>query len=160
MSPRDPRYGRGVDRSGSFLGLSALLTGFGQVTLVGTGVADTYLQTLEAVLPGAVLDELLAAYERLPDGDGREEAAAAILEDATLGPVARNLIVLWYCGSWSALPKEWRDAHGASPLDTDRVVSGEGYITGLQWLAAGAHAVGARQEGFGSWALAPREASA
>lgn len=150
-----------MDRAGSFLGLSAFLTGFGRVTLVGTGVADTYLQTLEEVLPGDVLDELLAAYERLPDGDGGEEAAAAtILEDATLGPVARNLIVLWYTGSWTALPDEWRDAHGASPLDTDRVVSGDAYITGLQWLAAGAHAVGARQEGFGSWALAPREASA
>jgi hypothetical protein len=39
------------ERLQSFLELSALLTGFGRVALLGTGVADTYHSTLEAVLP-------------------------------------------------------------------------------------------------------------
>jgi hypothetical protein len=144
------------DRSDVFLELSALLTGFSRVQLLGTGVADEYLQTLEATLPGEVLDGLLDSYERLPAGDQREAALASeILGDSKFGPVARNLILLWYCGSWTALPEDWREAHGTSPLDTDRVISAASYVAGLQWTAAGAHPVGARQQGFGAWALPP-----
>jgi hypothetical protein len=145
-----------AERGGLFLDLSALLTGFDRVQLLGTGVADSYLQTLEDVVPDAVLSDLFAAYEALPT-DGARDAAVArdILGDPTLGPVAENLIILWYCGSWTALPDDWRGAHGSSPLDTDRVISPEAYVAGLQWTAAGAHAMGARQQGFGAWALEP-----
>jgi hypothetical protein len=145
-----------TDRSQQFLELSALLTGFGRVQLLGTGVADDYLRTLEETLPADVLGALFAAYERLPAGDQREAAVSTeILDDPKLGPVARNLIILWYCGGWTALPEDWRKTYGASPLDTDRVISAESYVAGLQWVAAGAHPVGARQQGFGAWAVAP-----
>jgi hypothetical protein len=144
------------ERADAFLDLSALLTGFDRVQLLGTGVAQSYLQTLDAVLPEDVVSDLFAAYEALPSDDGREAAVAReILGDARLGPVAQNLIILWYCGTWTALPDDWRGAHGSSPLDTDRVISPEAYVAGLQWVAAGAHAVGARQQGFGAWAVAP-----
>lgn len=142
-------------RSDAFLDASALLTGFDRVRLAGTGVADEYLRTLEEVLPDGMLDDLLAAFEQLPAGDGGEAGIAAILADPALGPVARNVILLWYCGTWNALPDDWRAAHGASPLDTNRVVSAESYVAGLQWAAAGAHPMGARQQGFGAWALPP-----
>jgi hypothetical protein len=144
------------DRADVFLGLSALLTGFDHVQLLGTGMTDSYLQTLEDVLPEDVLTDLLRAYEALPADGGREAAVASdILGDRRLGPVAQNLILLWYCGAWTALPDDWRAAHGSSPLDADRVISPEAYVAGLQWVAAGAHAIGARQQGFGAWALAP-----
>ena len=144
------------DRSDLFLGLSALLTGFSRVQLLGTGVADEYLRTLRETLPADVLDGLLDTYERLPAGDQREAAISSeILGDSRLGPVARNLILLWYCGSWTALPDDWRRTYGTSALDTDRVISAASYVAGLQWVAAGAHPVGARQQGFGAWALAP-----
>jgi hypothetical protein len=144
------------ERSELFLDLSAVLTGFDRVRLLGTGVADQYLSTLAEVVPGRVLDDLLDAYRRLPAGEQREAALVSeILENPTLGPVARNLIVLWYCGIWKTLPDDWRQVHGASALDADRVVSPEAYVAGLQWVAAGAHPMGARQQGFGSWALAP-----
>jgi hypothetical protein len=61
-----------------------------------------------------------------------------VLADPTLGPVARDLIVLWYCGSWRG-----------------EVVSPEAYVAGLQWVAAGAHPIGARPQGFGAWSLSP-----
>jgi hypothetical protein len=139
-----------------FVDLSALLTGFDRVHLRGTGVADSYLKTLEDVLPEDVLSDLFAAYQALPSDDGREAAVArGIVGDPRLGPVAQNLIILWYCGAWTALPDDWRDAHGTSPADTDRVISPEAYVAGLQWAAAGAHAMGARQQGFGAWAVAP-----
>jgi hypothetical protein len=129
-----------------FLALSVGLTGFNRVELLATGMADTYLRTLEEVLPAGMLDSLL---ER---GEGSVDE---LLADADLGPVARNLILLWYRGTWTPLPDEWRAAHGASPLDVNRVVTPDAYVAGLQWAAASAHPVGARAQGFGAWAVPP-----
>lgn len=139
-----------------FVEMSALLTGFQTGHLLGTGMAESYLRTIDAAVPREVVDELLDAFWRLPGGAAREAAAGpAILGDRKLGPVARALILLWYQGAWTALPAQWRSAYGASPLDTDRVVSAEAYQAGLQWDAAGAHPAGARQQGFGAWASPP-----
>jgi hypothetical protein len=143
------------ERSGQFLQLSAGLTGFGRVQLLGTGMADEYLRTLEELLPAGVLDELLAAYDRAEDGGGEAAVASEILSDPKFGPIARNVILLWYCGTWTELPEAWRSAYGTSPLDTNRVVSAAAYQGGLQWVVAGAHPIGARPQGYGAWAVAP-----
>ncbi|MFC5353965.1 hypothetical protein [Azospirillum himalayense] len=148
-------------RLDGFVGLSALLTGFDAVQLLGTGLAAEYLAVLDAVLPEDVVGDLMSAYRQLPRGPERERTAQAeILGAPRLGPVARNLIVLWYCGTWTQLPAAWRAAFGASPLDTSRVVSSAAYQAGLQWLAAGAHAAGANPQGYGAWALGPKGARA
>jgi hypothetical protein len=148
------------ERTEQFLGLSAVLTGFNRMQLLGTAMTGIYLDTLEAILPAGVVDELLAAYRKLPEGPGREAAVeATILNDPKLGPVARNLIVLWYCGAWTALPDAWRTAYGASPLDTSRVLSADSYLAGLQWVVAGAHPAGSQQQGFGAWSMAPERSS-
>ncbi len=146
-------------RTELFLGLSELLTGFGRVQLLGTGMTGDYLAALDEILPTGVLDELLTAYEGLPAEGDREAAAAAILDDPKLGPVARNVILLWYSGAWTALPDQWRQAYGASPKDTTHVLSADSYQAGLQWVAAGAHPAGSQQQGFGAWALAPEGSS-
>jgi hypothetical protein len=161
MSRAEPAPGR-LDR---FVALSALLTGYGPVHLLGTGMAEAYLAATDAALPDGVLDELLDAYQPLPAGSGAAgqaggadpEAAAGqvILGNEKLGPVGRTLILLWYRGAWTALPDAWRAAHGASPHDTDHVVSAQAYQAGLQWAAAGAHPAGARQQGYGAWASPP-----
>jgi hypothetical protein len=148
-----------------FVALSAMLTGFAPRHLLGTGMAGTYLRAADAALPAGVLDELLDAFGHLPPGPAQPggpslsggpgpEAAAghAILGDAMLGPVARTVIILWYCGTWTALAQDWRSAYGASPQDTDHVVSAEAYQAGLQWDAAAARPAGARQQGYGGWA--------
>jgi hypothetical protein len=146
-------------RAGQFADLSALLTGFGRIQLLGTGMVGSYLHAVDAALPEGVLDELLDAFGRLPPGAGREAAVfSAILGDPKLGPVARNLIVVWYCGTWTAMPDAWRSAYGTSPLDTDRVLSPGAYQAGLQWVAAGAHPAGALQQGYGAWSAAPQAA--
>src|SRR5215469_10592973 len=107
--PEDPSTGR----AGQFVDLSALLTGFGRFQLLGTGMVGTYLRAIDAVLPEGVLDELLGAFGSLPwapgadrtDGAARQAAVtSSILDDPKLGPVARNLILVWYCGTWTALP--------------------------------------------------------
>ena len=143
-------------RFDEFLALSASLTGFSRLTLLGTGVAEQYLRTVDEVLPPGFMDTLLAAHRRLPSGEGCGPGLVAqLLEHPELGPVARNLIVLWYCGTWRQLPDAFRAAHGASPLDTTRVVSAAAYLAGLQWTVAGAHPAGGMQQGFASWAMPP-----
>jgi hypothetical protein len=147
-----------MSRADLFVEMSVLLTGFGRVELLGTGLAEDYLTAADGALPDGVLDELLDAFERLPAGPGREAAVRSqILGHPKLGPVARNLILMWYCGTWTALPDAWREAYGASPEDKSHVVSAEAYQAGLQWAAAGAHPAGAREQGFGAWAAAPEK---
>jgi hypothetical protein len=106
------------------------LTGFDEIELIGTGMAEEYLRTIQEDLPVGVVDDLL----------GGPADVEAVLADSTLGPVARDLIVLWYCGSWRG-----------------EVLSPDAYVAGLQWVAAGAHPIGAKQQGFGAWALPPEE---
>lgn len=143
-------------RANRFVQLSAALTGFSQVDLLGTGMAVAHLRTLEVILPTGIMDDLFMAGEGVASGTEPEGVAGPrLLDDPKLGPVVRNLILLWYCGVWTALPDAWRAAHGASPLDVTHVVSAEAYRAGLQWVAAGAHAAGAAQQGFGAWALPP-----
>jgi hypothetical protein len=147
----DQADARADDREQRFLAMSTRLTGFDRVRLAGTGHTGTYLRAIDAVLPAGLLDELLDAFDRLPE--------TAVLADPKLGPVARNVILTWYCGTWTALPDAWRAAYGVSPLDTARVLSADSYQQGLQWVAAGAHPAGARQQGYGAWSVAPDEAA-
>jgi hypothetical protein len=125
-----------------FLGLSAVLTGFSRIELLGTGMAGEYLRTIDAVTPASLLDELMAAYERLPAGAAHEAVPpCGTLDDPKLESLAEGLILLWYLGT--------------SPSDRTRVVSAEAYQAGLQWVVAGAHPPGAQQQGFGAWSFAP-----
>jgi hypothetical protein len=142
-------------REDVFISLSAELTGYSPLQLIGTGMCDQYLEELGRVLPTGVVDGLLSAYAQPPADGGLP--VLEVLQDATWGPVARRVMILWYCGSWTALPNTWHAIHGTSPADTDHVVSAEAYQAGLQWVAVGAHPPGARQQGFGAWAQAPAE---
>jgi len=141
------------DRLQGFLELSVCLTGFDRLHLQGTGMTAAYLDELDAILSPAFMDELLAVFRALPSGDAQEAALSRqVLDEPHFGPVARNIVLMWYCGTWKSLPQEWRTAHGASPRDTDHVVSANAYLTGLQWAVVGAHPPGGMPPGFGSWA--------
>lgn len=135
------------------------------MVLAGTGMTGEYLRVLAMALPAEVLEELLSAYAKLPFGDERDAAVESLLHDPKLGPVAQNLILLWYTGAWNDLPASWHAAYGDAPADGEGVaskgvVSGEAYQAGLQWIAAGAHAPGSAQQGFGAWSLPPAISSA
>jgi hypothetical protein len=103
---------------------------------------------------GRMLDAILAASQGSPDNPGAS-AVKEILGDPDLGPVARNIALLWYCGTWTALPDSWRSRNGAAAADTTHVVSAAAYQAGLQWSVVWAHPAGARQQGFGAWAIEP-----
>ena len=148
-----------TDRLQEFLELSVCLTGFDRLQLMSTAMAEEYLRTLDTILPASLVDSLLTTYRSLP-ADGHETALSdGILKDPQLGPVARNVIVLWYSGTWKQLPNEWRAINGSSPLDDTHVVSSTAYLSGLQWKVVGAHPAGGLQQGFGAWSAPPEGTS-
>ena len=145
-----------TSRPQSFVELSAALTGFSPVIVQGTGMTQAYLSKISEIVPSGLLDRLLATFENAPKNSARPDLTA-ILDDSDLGPVARAIAVLWYCGAWTGLPDAWRARNGTVPGDTTGVVSSAAYQAGLQWIVVGAHPVGARQQGFGAWSTAPAE---
>lgn len=151
-----------ADALHSFLRLSEALTGFSRTDLLGTGLARTYLDTLLGVVGSAATGELLLAGDeaigdRPPDHPTVAAALRQVVGHARLGPLAKNVIRMWYVGSWAQLPAGWGDPAGAAAGDVTRVVSAGAYREGLVWRAAGTHPPGAKHPGFGTWANPPRE---
>ncbi|MGD9617520.1 MAG: hypothetical protein AB7H90_20855 [Alphaproteobacteria bacterium] len=145
-----------------FLALSSALTGFSVFRLKGTGQAESYLSTATEIVGEATVRALLSVFRRVAGEAGDDEAARErgirrdILSDDKLGPVARNLIKLWYVGTWYVLPVEWRELYAAGGRDRTFVVSPDAYTEGLLWPAVGANPSGAKPFGYGMWAMAPR----
>lgn len=142
-----------------FLALSVALTGFDVYELRGTGVAGELFATLWRIVPDAA-GELMHVWRTIehdpPPGGVEEGVRTRILDDTRLGPVAQNVITMWYTGLWVPLPDAWHYAYGTPPGDVNQVVSALAYQESLVWKAAGTHPMGARQPGFGTWALPPR----
>ncbi len=144
-----------------FVALSVVLTGFDDAELWGTGMVDPYLDWLRSVVGDQRTGDLLSASQVTIDAAGGKPAVLErlflinILEDDALGPLARNLIVLWYLGQWNQLPADWRDLHGASAIDQTCIISPDAYVQGLAWKAIHTHPTGAKMPGYGSWALPP-----
>ncbi|WP_353860485.1 hypothetical protein [Azospirillum formosense] len=150
-------------RLDQFLAFSAEVTAFGVVALQGTGQAEAYLRTVDGVVGTALVDELLGLHAGAPRAAGNEGGAArgvhlrrTIFGDGRLGPVARNIVKLWYSGVWYELPAAWTESYGPAPKDVTFVVSPSSYVEGLLWTAIGAHPAGAKAPGYGSWAGPPR----
>lgn len=140
-----------------FVRLSVVLTGYDEYELLGTGMVEAYYNELLRVIGEREAGALFGAAAQVDEGDERA-FRSIILDDARYGPVARNIVTMWYLGTWTQLPREWRNSYGATSYDTDHVVSAAAYRAGLVWPAAGTHPMGARQQGFGSWATPPTPA--
>lgn len=146
---------------GTFLALSAVLTGFSPADLQGTGCVPLYFKETTGAAGEAVCGEFWeVAHEVLqgspPGTEPRETAIRTrIMADPKLGPVARAVIKMWFLGRWEQLPGGWRKNYGINANDVDHVISAEAYIQSLVWRAVGAHTHGAMAPGFGSWASPP-----
>jgi hypothetical protein len=142
-----------------FLAFSADATAFTRFELQGTGQAQEYLDTVVRIVGATIVDRLLdlhASAAAADDGPTREDLLRRdVLSDPQLGPVARNIVKMWFVGIWYELPREWTEAFGARPGDVTFVVSGTAYTEGLLWPAIGANPPGAKAPGYGSWALPP-----
>lgn len=140
-----------------FLALSAEITAFTTFDLLGTGMADAYLKAVIDVVGEATVAQLLDAWERVRRAgpDLEENLRREIFGDEKLGPIARNIIKLWYIGTWYQLPYAWTQTFGALEKDVTFVVSPAAYVEGLLWPAIGSHPPGAKAPGYGSWATPP-----
>jgi hypothetical protein len=150
-----------TDRLEEFLSLSAVLTAFTEFDLHGTGQAEAYLATVVAAVGPRNVDELLAAHGAVREAAAGDDSVrdpllrSRILSDERLGPIARNLMKLWYIGTWYAMPQEWAQAFGVGGTDGTFVVSRTSYAEGLVWPAIGANPPGAKGPGYGTWAEPP-----
>lgn len=151
-----------AQRMEAFLAFSAEVTAFTAFQLRGTGMAGTYLDTVVRVVGAAIPDDLLRAHALAPHPLGSDRASRdahlrlAIFGDARLGPVARNIIKLWYLGIWYELPRAWIEAHGAGAANVKFMVSAQAYTEGLLWPAIGANPPGAKAPGYASWVGPPQ----
>ena len=141
-----------------FLAFSAEITAFTTFELLGTGQAQGYLNTVTEVVGQPVVEQLLDAYDRVrtaPQSVRDHKLRREIFGDEKLGPIARNIIKLWYVGIWYELPRAWTEAFGAREKNVPFMVSAAAYTEGLLWLAIGANPPGAKAPGYGSWAEPP-----
>ncbi|GAA2043978.1 hypothetical protein GCM10009839_54250 [Catenulispora yoronensis] len=142
-----------------FTELSVALTGFDRVELAGTGLIEQHYDTVLRLIGEREAGHLFQAAADALDADrGDPEGTALrtqVVENKRYGPVIINLIKLWYLGSWYPLPGSYADVNGSTADDVEHVVSAQAYREGLVWIAAGAHPMGAKAPGFGSWAEPP-----
>jgi hypothetical protein len=144
-----------------FLAFSSEVTAYSVFELRGTGMAEAYLATVEEVVGPQVLNALLDRYDAAvlaADGGGTlpDLLRRELFSDPLLGPVARNLVKMWFVGIWYELPRAWTDAYGARQGNVMFSVSAAAYTEGLLWPSIGANPPGAKAPGYGSWAQPPR----
>lgn len=144
-----------------FLQLSTVLTDFSEFQLLGTGQAELYYSTAVGIAGKSVISELLQVFRQV-ESDAKSDPEkletglrSAILSDEKLGPVARNLIKLWYIGTWYQLPGSWHERFGLAGDDKTFIPSPSSYVEGLLWTAIGAHPPGAKAPGYGTWTGPP-----
>lgn len=147
-----------------FLGLSVELTGLSRVDLQGTGVGPAHFQSVNQYGGAGNTADLWAAWadvEKRSRGDAvrcKELTQSVILQDQRLGPLARNLLILWYLGQWLPMPAWWQTQFAPAPGPAFPVIaSPEAYVEGLVWRVAGTHPPGAKPFGFGVWTQPPQE---
>jgi len=144
-----------------FLSLSVGLTGFDRASLLGTGLLEEYYQQITSVIGEAFSQELwgiarqLNAHANGADADLEAAIRRELMASPKFGPIARNIVQLWYWGAWIQLPEAWRRHYGTNPQDVTHFTSAGAYQQGLIWTAMGTHPQGAQQPGFGSWSLEP-----
>lgn len=105
---------------------------------------------------------LLLTFEKIitdvasNDTDFDQALRHKILGDTKLGPIARNIIKMWFVGTWYQLPDYWLEKYGMNNNDTTFVVSPNAYKEGLLWPTIGAHPMGAKAPGYATWTAAPK----
>ena len=146
-----------------FLDFSAAVTGFSRFDLQGTGQVSLYFTTIRGIIGGDIFGELLQTFHDL-DVKAKSENDESILTDGLnfeilvsgkLGPIARNIIKLWYVATWYQLPVAWREKFGARQNDTTFIVSPHAYPEGLLWPTIGVNPPAAKAPGYGTWSEPP-----
>jgi hypothetical protein len=146
-----------------FLDFSVALTGFSRFHLIGTGQASLYFETVRDIIGADIFGELLQTFHRIDlnaqnnsdESVLTEGIRAEILASEKLGPLARNIIKLWYVATWYQLPQDWRDVFGTREKDKTLIPSPQAYPEGLLWPTIGVNPPGAKGLGYGTWSEPP-----
>jgi len=150
------------DRLDRFIQFSADVTGFSAFEVRGTGLGESFVSTIEGIIGVALLDELLDRFAGLA-GEEPDERTRALRRDffgdEKFGPIARNIVKLWYIGIWYELPREWMETFGTLERNDTFTVSAAAYTESLLWQAIDGNPPGAKGPGYGSWAGPPRIAN-
>jgi hypothetical protein len=144
-----------------FLEFSSRVTAFTVGELQRTGQVETYLETVAGVVGEDLLGDMLAIDVAIRS-ETRGDAAARdrllrrwVFGDERFGPVARNIVKLWYLGTWYALPQVWHEVFGSGKADSTFIVSAAVYSEGLSWPRPGSHRPAAKGPGRGAWGTLP-----
>ncbi len=146
-----------------FLDFSVAVTGFSRFDLQGTGQAFLYFDTVRRMIGDEILGDLLRTFHELDEKAQKEYKPpilteglnSKILASEKLGPIARNIIKLWYIATWYQLPDEWHKLYNTSQDDKDFIPSPQAYPEGLVWRAIGVNPPGAKAPGYGTWSEPP-----
>ncbi len=140
----------------NFILLSVQLCGVSSFDLLGTGYTKAYYQTVESIVGPGSLQRLLDMFAALPTDPASNEALRAeILSHDEFGPIARNIIKLWYTATWFELPHDWHEKFGLYANDRTFIPYTYAYPESLLGPAVGAHPAGAKPTGYQSWTLPP-----
>ncbi len=146
-----------------FLDFSVTVTGFSKFHLHGTGQVSLYFDTIRNIIGAEMFGELLQNFHHLKGkadfNDDKsflaEGLCSEILGSEKFGPIARNIIKLWYVATWYQLPKSWRNVFGTKENDKTFVVSPQAYPEGLLWPTIGVNPPAAKAPGYGTWSEPP-----
>ena len=125
-----------------FLEISVHLTGFSKNELLGTGMLETYFNTVASNTNPQVVQLFYNEARRILRLRNEDKITTEInlnlIPDSAYRGLAKNIITMWYMSNWGS-----------------NVVSAEAYKQGLVWDAANTHPPGAKQPGYGSWSEPP-----
>jgi hypothetical protein len=146
-----------------FLDFSVAITGFSKFHLRGTGQVSLYFETIRDIIGGEMFGELLQTFHDIKTkaefNDDQSiltlRLRTDILGSEKLGPIARNIIKLWYVATWYELPQDWRNVFGTKEKDQTKVASPEAYPEGLLWPTIGVNPPAAKAPGYATWSEAP-----
>jgi hypothetical protein len=130
-----------------FIAMSSTLTGMRDLE---RGVAEQYLVRISKDKEGGKLDELLKVFREIQaaGGDADEAIRQRIMNDAALGPLAQQIIVLWYTSALHSQDEKGKHLFDF-PDDPNQ------YFSGLVWAAIRAHPLGLSGGYFGHWKYPP-----
>jgi hypothetical protein len=130
-----------------FIALSGVLTGNKELDRT---IAQQYLLKISADVHGHKLGDLLRTFREIKaaGGDVVKGISQRIMNDETLGPLAQQIIVLWYT---SALHRKDNKGNDVWDFSNDP----NEYFSGLIWSVIHAHPLGLSGGYFGHWKYPP-----
>jgi hypothetical protein len=128
---------------GLFMEFSEFTTGFSKVKLYGTGLAKDYYNTVSHTV-GYEFHKMLDVFNDInAKNNDKELFYNELFFSPEFRSLVKNIINLWFTGLWV-------DKEGSFI-----VLSGESYLNGLMWNVIGAHVLGGKPYGYGSWTDKP-----